>query len=158
MDRAYHYTSFENWRTIQQTGILKPQTPPFQSHCSSISERARAVASAPLYLVCLERSYDRRWVDAGLIERLTGIIGMDVELEVPVLGGGFVRDCKFYPNETTPFCTPKHRQYLESAVPLQEYNGNFSIPEVWLSQETPVDRLKAKALREEPRKMLLFPL
>ena len=115
------------------------------------------------FLVGLEKLEDERWKEAGLWEWLQEYTTLEILLEVPVLGNGFVREhyhlspkgfiekqgvdiirmlkrCEI--SDRDPRYLSGLQAYVASAVPLAEYDGSFRVPEFWLQQETPVEKVR----------------
>ena len=44
--------------------------------------------------------------------------------------------------EQIKFVNGLWQEYLNSTIPLKEYDHQFEVPEVWLPQETPVDLIR----------------
>ena len=167
MDAIYHYTSRENWKQIQKDGILLPKTYDKDNN-----------GRWDVFLVGLEMPKDKRWIQAGLWYELEKYTMMDLLLEIPILDTerGFVREQWHYSpkglierhginlipwrddfeleefgydgRKANELSAESYRDYLNSAVPLAEYDGSFRVPEFWLQQETPVEKIRVVGGRE----------
>lgn len=164
IDSVYHYTSNERWRLIQWAGklyaVTSPQNFGFSMKKFDVSKHARDIAKrSGDCIVGIPQYAAHRWASSGLmnhvLERTTG----EVILDVPVLerSNAFVREHKYFsprrmievygenlwgstvPND--PRVDAEIKRYFESAVPLEGYDGNYEVPEVWLPQNTPLSLL-----------------
>jgi len=164
MKRLIHYTTKWSWDLIQESGFLLPKSDP-QEAPIPFPEGMDLLLSADSYLVGLPESSCQRWVESGLMEYLLMHTGGEVILEVPILEPEkcFVRD-------HAP-CSPKGfmerygedlwkelfqrridftdsriadavRQYYTSTIALRAYKGDYRVPEIWVHQETPIDKLR----------------
>lgn len=169
MDRIYHYTSNRNWISINQSGMLVPKSNPYGRNIElaveievKTSPRVREVITSDSYLVGIPESSIDAWVECGLMEHLVKHTSKEMVLAVPILleEGAFVREYKY--------ASPKYMiesagrdlfkeflegeissrafvhsefwlNYIESTIRLEEYDGQFEVPEIWLPQRTPVN-------------------
>ncbi|MDO8517330.1 MAG: hypothetical protein Q7S33_04360 [Nanoarchaeota archaeon] len=163
MEKVVHYTSKENWERIQESGFLLPKTGP-NDCCGELSDRVKNMFKADSYLVCMPRPLDNGWVESGLMDYVLKYTTGEVALSVPILDRkkSFVREHAhgsskrfmelwgedlFKEVEEGRLDSNDSRvlegenKYLESTVPLDEYDGSYLAPEIWLAQTTPVDKL-----------------
>jgi hypothetical protein len=165
---AYHYTTSQKLQDMRKAGAVKPLSYPYSCDCLSsevarkiVSERVRDIVTYDFYLVCLLEPEDKGWKESGLLKELWEYTTSDVMIKLPILEkeDAFVMDAAYL----CPFLvkpkrgqdaklynqlqglTPSQlvnrkffRQYLESTTRLEDYDGSFGAPELWLSQETPI--------------------
>lgn len=164
MDKLVHYTSYDNWMEIKRAGALSPLTDP-NEHWEEVSERVRNTIQANLsYLVGIPEPMHTGWVEYGLMDYLLKYTTNEVILCVPILKPEkcFVRDhTPFSPKRLVdqygedlatafhkgnlsfyePRIAKAFHEYLESTISLQDYDGSYCVPEIWLGQRTPLDKI-----------------
>jgi hypothetical protein len=165
---AYHYTTSQKLQDMRKAGAVKPLSYPYSCDCFGsetakkiVSERVREIVTYDFYIVCLFEPEDKGWKESGLLKELWEYTTRDVMIKLPIIDreSAFVMDASYL----SPFLVkPKHgqdaelynqlqaltpsqmvrrkffRQYLESTTRLDDYDGSFGAPELWLSQETPI--------------------
>ncbi len=179
MERIFHYTSAENWERIKRSGFLMPRSDP-NAQRFRLSRRLKSVVREKglqgffgrnrRYLVGVPEIFSQGYEACGFVDGLVMRTTGEVTLEVPVLDPeyAFVRDNFFISpkrlNDIAPsfivgddrraLITSMYAEYMESTTPLQEYDGSFVAPEVWLAQTTPVEILvyRGSAFLERIRK------
>lgn len=113
MNEVYHYTSKENWRRIQEDGVLHPFTNPFFGGMKrvgqkskkvdmpsifdtgkSCSEVSRIMIESEGFLVGLPSPTHEGWNEYGLMDALLRHTSGEVILRIPVINpkGAFIRD------------------------------------------------------------------
>jgi len=165
MDRIIHYTSDLNWEMIQESGLLLPKSgATYASPTIVLSDRVRNVIQDDLYLVGMQKPLCNGLVEYGVMDYLLKHTSGEVILNVPIIetGRGFVRDlahispkrfvdqygedlCKASLegniSDDDPRLVEADNKYVESTIPLDQYDGSYLAPEIWLPQETPVSKL-----------------
>ncbi|MCK5107382.1 MAG: hypothetical protein KAQ83_01530 [Nanoarchaeota archaeon] len=158
-----HYTSHKNWKLIKESGFLLAKTRPNEaSDIVKLSPRVSSIVQNDAYLVGIPGGAEDNWKKYKMMESLRGHTGGEVILRVQILNPSmsFVRDHiyfsdkrlidkygeEFYKNmgklpDDDPRIIKEAQLYLESTIPLNEYKGNYSVPEIWLAQTTPIDKL-----------------
>ena len=170
MEYIIHWTSHSKWQEIQKHGMLLPKTEPFPpDNYVDISDRVRKIATSESYLVGIPEQSIDGYINCGLGERLMELTSPDVRLRVPILksDGVFVRELvhlspqhlrKLYGDDFIEelkrnfvFSSVRDSrlrnafsQYIESAIELKKYKGQFEVPEIWLPQETLINLIEAE--------------
>lgn len=167
MDRILHYTTEENLRQIESSGVLLPKScasDSFSFGFLDVSERVIQLCGPGEYLVGFPVTHKYRWEEYGLLAHVRKKTKDEVILEVPVLKyEGLVRDHMHHCPKTdlelygedvfSGIGTGKtriwderfhaqHKKYVESTVALADYKGDFIVPEIWLSQAVPFEQIK----------------
>lgn len=163
MDEIIHYTSNKNFDQIKRSKCLKPLSNP-QNAGVTISDRVRNIVGYYLYVVGIQNPLGDNWIEYGLMDYLLYHTTAEVKLKIPILEPrfGFVRDHAHLSPKTTNEkygmdlfkaawenkislkdwrileCIIK---YYDSTVPLEQYEENYAIPEIWLNQKTGLDLL-----------------
>ncbi|MDP3640742.1 MAG: hypothetical protein Q8R53_06120 [Nanoarchaeota archaeon] len=151
MDSMMHYTSWNNWKKIQETGFLLPNSLEY-----IFSDR---IQSPPWYfLVGIPHHYHEGWVSSGSMrELIIHTLGAEVMLQVPIVDkeNAFIREhvhfspqrlaevgIDFYcSDQSNPRLQEAHRKYAASTIRLTEYDGDYQVPEILLPQTIPVNEL-----------------
>lgn len=164
MNSLIHYTSTWAWEQIKESGVLLPRSTPREIPVT-LTEDVEALLSAAAYLVGIPSVSDQRWTEYGLMEYLLKQTAGEVILEVPILAPGacFVRDHAsaspkmFIERDgvdlwkelfegriaySDPRIERAVQEYYKSTVPLGTYSGNYNVPEIWVHQETPLDKIR----------------
>ncbi len=135
------------------------------------SGRVKDIVRHDLYLVCLLEPEDSGWTESGLLKSLLSHTTRDVLIKVPVIerDGAFLRDAiplanyfvkpragedyELFRDKMDYYCHLKdlsypelvgkrfYRDYIESTTRLENYDGSFRAPELWLPQNTPLKKL-----------------
>lgn len=172
MEQIYHYTSESNWEKIKEGGILMPKSGPFDSidDIIAIPQRVKEIVTFKNYLVGIPPESLNKWIEYGLMDYVVDHISKKtpkkVMLKVPIFNKeeAFVREHKFMSpkyfinsyeedlwkklwnceiSEEEDFRTKDSLiKYIESTTRLSDYKGQFEVPEVWIPQETPIDKLE----------------
>jgi hypothetical protein len=162
MERILHYTTEENLRKIEAEGALLPKSSAFDFLAFGfldVSERVIKLCESGEYLVGFPVTHEYRWEEYGLLPHLRKKTKGEVILEVPVLKHeGLAREHMHRsPKQMLEhagedlFCASPitdrrldtfYKRYFESTVSLSDYKGDFIVPEIWLSQITPIEQVK----------------
>ena len=152
MDSMVHYTSLRNWREIQETGFLLPNTLEY-IFPDDIKK------SPPRYfIVGIPYHCHEGWVSSGLMrELIIHTLGAEVMLQIPIVNKDdtFIREhvhlspqrleemgMNFFYNQWDPSLKEAYRRYMESTIALFDYEGSYRVPEIWLPQTIPVDLIE----------------
>tara|TARA_Y100000310_G_C20502972_1_gene724949 strand:- start:165 stop:671 length:507 start_codon:yes stop_codon:yes gene_type:complete len=164
MDKIIHYTSLENLEKIKSTDFLLPKSDP-NIKSLELSERIQNIVQHNSYLVGIPQPLEEGWVEYGLMDYLLKHTSGEVVLGVPLFGNAnsFVRDHSFLSPKNfidqygedlakkvysgkigpkDPRIINSVNLYLESTISLEDYGGNYIVPEIWTPQKTPVDNLE----------------
>jgi len=165
----YHFTSKKKWNNITRIGKLTPGTiiesfrKGYNPQC--FTEKTKLVCRAKRYTVGFPEPYHKGWVKYGLWDELFRLIECEVllKLKIPENTKGFVRE--------HAFCSPKAMKekygediyflayrrkidvrdpriqeslinYLNSVVPLREYEENYIVPEIWIPEEISLSNIE----------------
>ncbi|MDP3989801.1 MAG: hypothetical protein Q8Q01_01195 [archaeon] len=163
MNELIHYTSNKKWNQIKRVGYLLPFSSP-QNVREDISDRVRRIVGYKKYVVGIQAPPCDNWIEYGLINYLLNHTTGEVKLRVPILepNNCFVRDhAHLSPKGTEERyginlfklawekeISSKDKRlleciegYYESTVKLEEYDGGYNVPEIWLDQITPINQL-----------------
>ena len=168
MDKIYHRTPERNWKSIRRDGTLFPRSNPLLGiNKKRLSRGVTDAISSDSYLVGLEDPTSRGWKDFGLMEHLKSYLAREDDyievLEIPILeeSGAFVRDHSIVSSKTflelygADFMNGRERnsidkkeiyeehweQYFETTIPLKLYKGDYKAPEIWIPQQTPLEKI-----------------
>lgn len=171
MKNITHYTSKKNWMSVLRNGILLPfsrsDLDRTEIRRENLEPTVRRIIRRIPYLVGIPEDGEKGWEESGLMDYLKDHNSMEIKLKVPVLNPkrSFVRDhalCspKFFKDHyfgkdifekinNVDFNFDEYEafekalmNYANSTVSLNDYDGSFKAPEVWLAQATPTDRIE----------------
>ncbi len=168
MKSVIHFTSKDNWESILAWGFLDNSSNPENSG-GGMSKDLFDLIGGKTYLVGIPGFSLLSWYASGLMEYIKEYVG-EVALEVPVLNteNSFVREHKDFSPEglikiagldlwkkswKSKLSKKEYKlfkavqvDYYNSTMPLDSYKGQYEVPEVWLSQRTPVDKIRIEEL------------
>lgn len=161
MDFILHYTSKIFFKKIKQSGLLLPKTCPGYNP-ENYSEELKEIIVFDKYLVGIDPNSKEAWDSSGLLDYLIRYTSGEVSLNVPILNKNnvFVRE-HFHLSPENFFNLHGENlwkraylgeiekddkrfydavnSYLNSSVLLNNYKGNYKVPELWLHQKTPLE-------------------
>jgi hypothetical protein len=167
----FHYTSMEKFKEIQKSKILLPLSNPFgiyfftaQTVEKLAPERVKSDLHHEQYLVGIPSYAYTAWKKSGLLENIIGLTTGEVLIQFSIKNqeDSFIRDAKYITAEymkkdcgrnlwldlaegrmmPSQFaCRKYHRRYIQSTTLLENYDGGFEVPEIWVPHGIPLDEI-----------------
>lgn len=117
--KIVHFTREDNWKIIQQEGLLLPRTNP-DNYGIGIPTRLGRVIPFIEYVVGIPIEAYQGWIDSGLRRRLFQYTSGEVALSVPCLelAGAFVRDHSLH-------CPTKLKKEIDIDILDEEFQDSL---------------------------------